>query len=61
MAGVANLFSRDFYRLARERLADGGIMVQRLHGYSLFSRELRMIVATFRGVFPHTTLWRTMS
>ena len=61
MAGVANLFSRDFYRLARERLADGGIMVQWLHGYSLFPRELRMIVATFRGVFPHTTLWRTIS
>jgi len=61
MAGVANLFSRDFYRLSRERLADGGIMVQWLHGYSLFPRELRMIVATFRGVFPHTTLWRTIS
>jgi spermidine synthase len=61
MAGVANLFSRDFYRLARERLADGGIMVQWLHGYSLFPRELKMIVATFRRVFPHTTLWRTIS
>jgi spermidine synthase len=61
MAGVANLFSRDFYRLARARLADGGFMVQWLHGYSLFPRELRMIVATFRGVFPHTTLWRTIS
>jgi len=60
MAGVANLFSVEFYRLARERLADDGIMVQWLHGYSLFPRELRMIVATFRRVFPHATLWRTI-
>ena len=60
MAGVANLFSREFYRLARRALADDGIMVQWVHGYSLFPRELRMIVNTFRQVFPHSTLWRTI-
>ncbi len=60
MAGVANLFSRDFYQLARRRLADGGIMVQWIHGYNLFPRELRTVVATFRSVFPHSTLWRTL-
>lgn len=60
MAGVANLFSREFYRMARRRLADDGIMVQWFHGYSLFPRELRMIVNTFRQVFPHATLWRTI-
>ena len=60
MAGVGNLFSREFYRLARERLADGGMMVQWVHGYSLFPRELKMIVNTFRQVFPHLTLWRTI-
>jgi spermidine synthase len=60
MAGVANLFSREFYRLARERLADDGIMVQWVHGYSLFPRELKMIVNTFRQTFPHATLWRTL-
>lgn len=60
MAGVANLFSRDFYRLVRQRLTVGGIMVQWLHGYNLFPGELRMIVATFHSVFPHSTLWRTL-
>ncbi len=60
MAGVANLFSREFYRLAQERLKDDGIMVQWVHGYSLFPRELKMIVNTFRQVFPHSTLWRTI-
>ena len=60
MAGVANLFTREFYQLVRGRLADDGIMVQWVHGYSLFPQELRMIVNTFRQVFPHSTLWRTM-
>jgi spermidine synthase len=58
MAGVANLFSREFYQLARRRLADDGIMVQWVHGYSLFPRDLKMILNTFRRVFPHSTLWR---
>ncbi len=60
MAGVANLFSREFYLLARQRLADDGIMVQWFHGYSMFPSELKMIVNTFREVFPHATLWRTI-
>lgn len=59
MAGVANLFSLEFYRLCRERLAPGGVMAQWIHGYSLFPDDLRMVVATFRQVFPHATLWRT--
>ncbi len=59
MAGVANLFSREFYDLCRHRLAADGIMVQWVHGYSLFPSDLRMIVNTFRQVFPHTTIWRT--
>ncbi len=60
MAGVANLFSREFYALAQERLADDGIMVQWFHGYSMFPRDLKMIVNTFRQIFPHATLWRTI-
>jgi spermidine synthase len=60
MAGVANLFSLEFYRLARQRLADDGIMLQWVHAYSLFPSDLKMIVNTFRGVFPHATLWKTI-
>jgi spermidine synthase len=60
MAGVGNLFSLEFYRLVRERLAEGGMIVQWVHGYSLFPGELKMIVNTFRQLFPHSTLWRTI-
>ena len=60
IAGVASLFSREFYQLARRRLAADGIMVQWVQGYNLFPRDLRTIVRTFRAVFPHATLWRTL-
>jgi spermidine synthase len=60
IAGVANLFSREYYELVRTRLAQDGIMVQWVQGYSLFPREMKMIVNTFRTVFPHTTVWWTM-
>jgi spermidine synthase len=57
IAGVANLFSREFYELARSRLDSDGMMVQWIHGYSLFPRELQMVVNTFRSVFSHVTVW----
>jgi len=60
IAGMANLFSLDFYRLARERLADDGVMVQWLQGYALFPDDVKMILNTFIQVFPHSTLWRTL-
>lgn len=34
VSGVAGLFSQDFFRIARQRLAPGGRMVQWLHTYS---------------------------
>ncbi|MFO0581383.1 MAG: fused MFS/spermidine synthase [Anaeromyxobacter sp.] len=57
IAGVANLFTRDFYARARSRLAPGGVFVQWLQGYSIFPEDLRMVIRTFRSVFPHATLW----
>lgn len=60
ISGVANLFALEFYRLAASRLAPNGIMCQWIHGYSLFPHDLRMVVKTFRSVFPHTTIWNTL-
>jgi spermidine synthase len=58
IAGVASLFTVDFYRQARERLAEGGVFVQWLQAYDIYPRDLRMIVRSFREVFPGATLWR---
>jgi spermidine synthase len=58
VAGVGNLFTREFYSLARSRLRPGGVMVQWFHGHSLPPEQMKLIVATFRSVFPHTSFWR---
>jgi spermidine synthase len=57
IAGVAALFTREFFLAARERLAPGGIMCQWANAYNISDRDLRSIVATFRSVFPDGTIW----
>jgi spermidine synthase len=57
MAGIASLFTREFFEGARQRLAPGGILCQWAHTYDISNRDLKSIVATFLSVFPHGTLW----
>jgi spermidine synthase len=59
IGGIGSLFSMEFYRLAARRLARDGIICQWVQGYNLFPDDLRMVVATLRTVFPHTTVWST--
>jgi spermidine synthase len=57
MAGVASLFTREFFQIAAARLTAGGVMCQWAHTYDISDANLRAIVATFAGVFPDTSLW----
>src|SRR5688572_17997975 len=57
MAGVAALFTQDFFHTVRARLAPGGIFCQWAHTYDISDADLRSIVATFRAVFPDGTMW----
>jgi spermidine synthase len=57
MAGVAALFTREFFAAARRRLAPGGIICQWAHTYNISDGDLRSIVATFTSVFPEGTMW----
>lgn len=57
MAGVAALFTREFFELARARLAPGGILCQWAHTYDISTEDLRSIAATFTSVFPQGTMW----
>jgi spermidine synthase len=56
-AGVTHLYSREYYALARERLAPGGIVVQWLPFHLVKSSEALAILRTMQDVFPETTLW----
>lgn len=57
MAGIASLFTREFFEGARARLAPGGLLCQWAHTYDISSDDLRSIVATFLTVFPEGSLW----
>jgi spermidine synthase len=56
--GVANLFTREFFALGRERLQDDGVFVQWLQIYQLSTESLRSVLATFHAVFPHVAVFR---
>lgn len=57
MAGVAALFTREFFSTASRRLAARGIMCQWVNTYDISTDDLRSVVATFSAVFPHGTMW----
>jgi spermidine synthase len=56
--GVANLFTREFFALGRERLKDDGVFVQWLQIYQLSTESLRSVLATFQEVFPRVAIFR---
>jgi spermidine synthase len=58
MAGVAALFTREFFAAARLRLRPGGVLCQWAHLYDMSDADLRSIVRTFASVFPQSTMWR---
>ncbi len=60
MAGVATLFTKQFYELATKRLATGGIMCQWLQLYRIFPEDVKLILRTYHSVFPYVTVWSTI-
>src|SRR5256885_4010057 len=57
MAGVAALFTREFFEAARARLRPDGLLCQWAHTYDIGADDLRSIVRTFVSVFPQGTMW----
>jgi spermidine synthase len=57
MAGVPELFTVEFFRLLRERLAPGGIICQWIHAYNLSVEDFGTVLRTFTEVFPAVSLW----
>lgn len=58
IAGIATLFTDEFYAAVRRRLAPGGMFVQWVQSYSLAPDDLRMVIGTLAPHFPEVTLWR---
>ncbi len=56
-AGVASLFSQDFYRSVHDRLDDEGVFVQWLQAYEVDAMTIRTAIATLRSVFPSVEVY----
>ena len=56
-AGVASLYSREYFELVRSRLVPGGIATHWLPVNQLSLRAARAVVAAFCAVFEDCTLW----
>jgi spermidine synthase len=61
MTVAANLFTEDFFRIARSRLRPGGVFGQWVQTYSLTPENLRSILAAFRRSFPHVLVFETLN
>lgn len=58
-AGIASLFTSEFYRAASARLGDDGLFVQWLQAYNVDAQTIRTIYATLQSVFPEVETWIT--
>ena len=57
IAGVAALFTREFFEAARARLKPDGLLCQWAHTYDMSPDDLKSIVRTFASVFPQGSMW----
>ncbi len=58
-AGVASLFTVDFFREAAARLAPGGLFAEWLQVYDLDPASLRLVYATLGAAFAEVETWET--
>ncbi len=58
-AGIASLYTREFYRTIAERLAPEGIFSQWLQTYQVDTQTVRTIIATLASVFSDVEIWFT--
>ncbi len=57
ITGVANLFTHEYFTLARERLAAGGIMAQWFQTYGMSNDDLKSVLRSFADAFPQVSVW----
>lgn len=55
--GNANLFTADFFRIAGNKLNEGGILCQWIPYYNMDSSHFKLIIKSLQSVFPYVHLW----
>ncbi|MCC6361658.1 MAG: fused MFS/spermidine synthase [Phycisphaerales bacterium] len=59
IAGVANLFTREFFQICERKLRPGGAMCLWLQGYTISLDDFRLVVRTLNETFPFVSVWAT--
>ncbi|MGE0616859.1 MAG: fused MFS/spermidine synthase [Bacteriovoracia bacterium] len=59
VAGVENLFAREFLQAVSDRLSPGGIYAQWFPLFGVDSSVVLTVINTFHQVFPEVTIWTT--
>ncbi|GDX81977.1 spermidine synthase [Deltaproteobacteria bacterium] len=60
LTGVSNLFTREFFEMAKTRLAPGGIWAQWVQMYGMDGRDMKSVMKTFATVFPYAHTFATI-
>jgi spermidine synthase len=59
-AGIASLFSREFYRAVAARLEPGGLFLQWIQAYEVHPGSIRSLYATLAAELPSVETWQTL-
>jgi predicted membrane-bound spermidine synthase/tetratricopeptide (TPR) repeat protein len=60
-AFTVNLYTREYYELAKKRIKPGGIVAQWIPLHSQSAEEVKRHFKTFRDVFPHSIAWMSVA
>jgi len=60
-AGSGSLYSVEFYQACQERLSSDGLLTIWLPYHLMSEDDVKMVVRTFQEVFPHATLWYSLT
>lgn len=61
MAGIGNLFTKEFFTEVSTHLKQGGLMTQWIHIYEMDDNILSIIFNSFGSVFKYVTVWSVPS
>lgn len=60
VAGVENLYSGEFYEMAKEKLTKDGLFVQWVQAYSFNDDLLKMVLKTITNHFPYVSVFQML-
>jgi len=60
MAGLANLYTLEFFQTVRDRLEEGGLFIQWIHSYRMDWPTLALVGRTFARAFPRNVLMASL-